>query len=127
MLYGKRRTLTPASEYLYPKLSEEQAVQAILWSVSLEDYLVLHLNVDLERESPVTQFGTCPFHEDDRLSFMVIDTGERPWQVWNCSGACQGGGTVIEAAMKAHDFNRPEAIRHLDRLYGLGLDLEKRP
>jgi DNA primase len=41
--------------------------------------------------------GLCPFHDDHSPS-LVINPSKN---LWNCLGACQSGGTVIDWVMKA--------------------------
>lgn len=90
--------------------------------VPLEDYLIQHLNVDLVPDGPGRLAAVCPFHDEDTPSFKIQDSDEG-FQYWRCYGACQTGGTVIDAVMKAEDFELPfEAAKFLNELYELELD-----
>ena len=40
--------------------------------------------------------GLCPFHDDKKPS-LVINTKKN---LWNCLGACQSGGSVIDWVMR---------------------------
>ena len=53
--------------------------------------------------------GLCPFH-DDRSPSLVISPKKN---VWNCLGACQAGGTVIDWVMKAEGVSFRHAVELL--------------
>jgi len=53
--------------------------------------------------------GCCPFHEDKTPSF-VISPGKN---LWNCLGACQTGGTVIDFVMKTEKVSFRNAVELL--------------
>ena len=53
--------------------------------------------------------GLCPFHEDHSPS-LVINTAKN---VWNCLGACQTGGSVIDWVMKAEGVSFRHAVELL--------------
>jgi DNA primase len=44
--------------------------------VSLEDYLVNHLNTDLVPNGPGRMAALCPFHDELTPSFKVTDSDE---------------------------------------------------
>lgn len=92
--------------------------------VPLEDYLANHLGVELVPSGPARQAAVCPFHEEDTPSFFVMESDEGPWKRWWCFGACQEGGTVIDAVMKAEGFEEAnDAADYLNDLYQLGLEV----
>jgi DNA primase/replicative DNA helicase len=91
--------------------------------VALEDYLVNHLNTDLVPNGPGRMAALCPFHDELTPSFKVTDSDEG-FQYWRCYGACQTGGTVIDAVMKSENLDIPfEAVIFLNDLYNLDLNL----
>ena len=93
--------------------------------VDLEDYLAKHLNVDLVPEGAGRMAAVCPFHDEDTPSFKVMESDDGAWKRWWCFGSCQEGGSVIDAAMKAENFETAhEAARYLNDLYGLGLEID---
>lgn len=93
--------------------------------VDLEDYLGKHLGVELVPEGAGRMAAVCPFHDEDTPSFKVTESNDGPWKRWWCFGACQEGGSVIDAAMKAENFDTAhEAARYLNELYGLGLEID---
>ena len=93
--------------------------------VDLEDYLAKHLGVELVPEGSGRMAAVCPFHEEDTPSFKVSESNDGPWKRWWCFGACQTGGTVIDAAMRAENYETAhEAARYLNELYGLGLEID---
>lgn len=50
--------------------------------------------------------GLCPFHDDHEPS-LVINPHKN---LWNCLGACQSGGSVIDWVMKGDQGrSRPRA------------------
>jgi len=93
--------------------------------VDLEDYLGNELGVQLVAEGQGTT-ACCPFHDEDTPSFKVSESDEG-WKRWYCFGACQEGGTIIDAVMRAEGFELPnEAVRYLNDLYSLGLEIDDR-
>jgi len=92
--------------------------------VDLEDYLTKHLGVELVPDGPGRMAALCPFHEEDTPSFKVEESRDGPWKRWYCYGSCGTGGTVIDAVMRAENYELPhEAVQHLNELYDLGLDM----
>lgn len=105
---------------------DTSAFTTVKEQVDLEDYLTEHLGVDLVPSGAGRTQALCPFHAEDTPSFYVEDTGDG-WKRWHCYGACQEGGTVIDAAMKAEGFElAKEAIVYLNDIYGLELDINMR-
>jgi DNA primase len=93
--------------------------------VDLEDYLSKHLGVELVPEGAGRMAAVCPFHDEDTPSFKVMESDDGAWKRWWCFGACQEGGSVIDAAMKAENYETAhEAAQYLNELYGLGLEVD---
>jgi DNA primase len=57
--------------------------------------------------------GLCPFHDDHSPS-LVINPSKN---LWNCLGACQSGGTVIDWVMKAEGVSFRHAVELLRNDY----------
>ncbi|MDJ0766875.1 MAG: CHC2 zinc finger domain-containing protein, partial [Myxococcota bacterium] len=55
--------------------------------------------------------GLCPFHEDHSPSLVVNPSKN----LWNCLGACQTGGTVIDWVMKSEGVSFRHAVELLRR------------
>lgn len=92
--------------------------------VDLEDYLTKQLGVELVPDGAGRMAAVCPFHEEDTPSFKMMESDDGPWKRWYCFGACQEGGTVIDAVMKQEGFEvAHEAAQWLNEVYGLGLDV----
>lgn len=53
--------------------------------------------------------GCCPFH-DDKTPSLVISVDKN---LWNCLGACQMGGSVIDWVMKANGISFRHAVELL--------------
>lgn len=91
--------------------------------VDLVEYLSEHAGAEFVSDGGDRLAACCPFHEEDTPSFKVQDarSGE-PWKVWHCFGACDDGGTIIDAVMRHQGFETAfEAIDYLNELYGLEL------
>jgi len=91
--------------------------------VDLVEYLSEHGGAEFVSDGGDRLAACCPFHEEDTPSFKVQDarSGE-PWKVWHCFGACDDGGTIIDAVMRHQGFETAfEAIDYLNELYGLEL------
>jgi DNA primase len=64
--------------------------------------------VKLERRG-ADLVGLCPFHEDHNPSLVITPSKN----LWNCLGACGGGGSVIDWVMKSHGVSFPHAVELL--------------
>jgi replicative DNA helicase len=92
--------------------------------VSLTDYFAQHLNCEIFPESGGRSSCLCPFHGEDTPSLRITES-DRGWERWFCFGACQEGGTVIDAVMKQEGYSDPmDAAIHLNDLYGLDIDFD---
>ncbi|MCP5210682.1 MAG: toprim domain-containing protein [Hahellaceae bacterium] len=60
--------------------------------------------------------GHCPFHDDKTPSFVISPAKN----LWNCLGACNCGGSVIDFVMKKESIPFRQAV---DKLSQLGLPL----
>ena len=58
--------------------------------------------------------GLCPFHDDHEPSFVVTPSKN----LWNCLGACGGGGDNIELVMKKEGVSFRHAVEILQRRAG---------
>lgn len=67
-------------------------------------------------------FCVCPLHGDRDASLKVYG-GERGW---TCYG-CHKGGDVINLAKEMYGVGLTEAIRRLDKEFGLRLPLDEKP
>jgi DNA primase catalytic core len=76
------------------RLSDEQ-IGRLKQDIALER-LVGHYGIKLKRHSQHNLIGHCPFHNDKTPSFVVNPAKN----LWNCLGACQCGGSVIDFVMK---------------------------
>ncbi len=64
--------------------------------------------IKLERHG-TDLIGLCPFHDDHEPS-LVITPGKN---LWNCLGACSGGGSVIDWVMKSQGVSFRHAVELL--------------
>lgn len=104
-------------------VSETNHFKVVKKKVDLESFLTEELGVQLVSAGRDMK-ACCPFHEEKTPSFVVSDT-EEGWKRWHCFGACDEGGTIIDAVMKARDYELPnEAVRYLNSHYGLGLEID---
>ncbi|MBF0548736.1 MAG: hypothetical protein HQM08_30205 [Candidatus Riflebacteria bacterium] len=53
--------------------------------------------------------GLCPFHEDHNPSLVITPSKN----LWNCLGACQTGGTVVDWVMKSEGVSFRHAVEIL--------------
>jgi len=67
-------------------------------------------------------FCVCPLH-GDRDASMKVYGGERGW---TCYG-CHKGGDVINLAKELYGVGLFEAIRRIDREFGLNIPLDEKP
>lgn len=91
--------------------------------VPLDEYMATHLNVEFVEDGAGRLAAVCPFHQEDTPSMKVTESSEGDWKRWHCFGACQDGGSIIDAVMRAEGFGEAnEAAEFLNELYDLGLD-----
>jgi DNA primase len=64
--------------------------------------------IKLERRG-ADLIGLCPFHEDHNPSLIITPAKN----LWNCLGACGGGGTVIDWVMKSKGVSFRHAVELL--------------
>ena len=76
--------------------------------------------VQLFREGPIWT-GDCPFH-DDHNGALMIDPSTGHWQ---CDGACQTGGDVVDWVMRDQGIEREEAKRYIEKAYGASKETEQ--
>ena len=89
-----------------PRIPEE-TIERLKREVSLER-LAEARGVKLVRHG-ADLHGLCPFH-NDRSPSLVISPKKN---VWNCLGACQAGGSVIDWVMKAEGVSFRHAVELL--------------
>lgn len=70
--------------------------------------LVQAAGVQLRRHG-ANLVGRCPFHED-RSPSLVVTPGKH---LWNCLGACQAGGSVIDWVMRTERVSFRHAVERL--------------
>ncbi|MDJ0805995.1 MAG: CHC2 zinc finger domain-containing protein, partial [Gammaproteobacteria bacterium] len=76
--------------------------------------------VELSREGPVWT-GDCPFHDDHNGALMVDpSTGH-----WQCDGACQTGGGVVDWVMRDQGIGRDEAKQYIYKTHGASKETEQ--
>jgi hypothetical protein len=85
----------------------EEVIERLKQEVSLER-LVAARGIELKRHGK-DLVGLCPFHEDHSPSLVVTPAKN----VWNCLGACQQGGDVIQWVMKAQGISFRHAVELL--------------
>lgn len=70
----------------------------------------------------VNRFGKahCPWHADDTPSLSFYDHNRR----FHCFGGCDLDGDVIDLVCKQQNLSKLEAVRWLNQVYHLGLDLD---
>lgn len=71
-------------------------------------------NIELQLQGN-NLIGHCPFHEDRNPSFVVTPSKN----LWNCLGACQGGGDNIRFLMKMDSISFRHAVEKLQTMMGL--------
>jgi DNA primase len=89
-----------------PRIPDE-TIERLKQEVSLER-LVAARGVKLTRHG-ADLIGLCPFHDDHSPSLVVSPKKN----LWNCLGACQTGGTVIDWVMKAEGVSFRHAVELL--------------
>jgi DNA primase len=92
------------------RVSEEE-LNRLKCEISLER-LVTARGVVLRKRGDELH-GLCPFHEDHSPSLVVNPSKN----LWNCLGACQAGGTVIDWVMKAEGVSFRHAVELLRNDY----------
>jgi DNA primase catalytic core len=85
----------------------EEVIERLKQEVSLER-LVAARGIELKRHGK-DLVGLCPFHDDHSPSLVVTPAKN----VWNCLGACQQGGDVIQWVMKAQGISFRHAVELL--------------
>lgn len=87
--------------------------------VPLEDYFTNHVGVEFRPEGSRLA-ACCPWHEEKTPSFKVSPEDG----YFKCYGACDYGGSIIDAVMKQEDQETPvDALKWLNEKYRLGLRL----
>ena len=88
---------------------------------------ILHLcadhGIELKRHGQTDYVGRCPFHEDEKPSFIVTP-GKN---LWHCMG-CDKGGSVIDLVMELDGIDFKAAVEKLITSTGLvctGSEIEK--
>ena len=61
------------------------------------------------RQHGANLIGLCPFHEDHDPSLVITPAKN----LWNCLGACQSGGSVVDWVMKSEGVSFRHAIELL--------------
>jgi DNA primase len=82
-------------------------IQRLKSEISVER-LVAARGIELKRHGK-DLVGLCPFHDDHSPSLVVTPSKN----VWNCLGACQQGGDVIQWVMKAQGISFRHAVELL--------------
>ena len=85
----------------------EEEIERLKREVSLER-LAEARGVKLKRHG-ADLIGLCPFHEDHSPSLVISPKKN----LWNCLGACRGGGDVIEWVMRAEGVSFRHAVELL--------------
>jgi len=71
-----------------PRISED-LIAKLKKEIPLTE-LCRRYNIELQLQGN-NLIGHCPFHEDRNPSFVITPSNN----LWNCLGACQGGGDNI--------------------------------
>lgn len=102
----------------HPQLDPFDEVKA---RVSLEDYFINYLKCDLRPEGTNRLACRCPWHEERTPSLKIyLDDNS-----FRCFGACDFGGSIIDAVMRTEGFEYPlEAVHWLNDHYKLGIDIK---
>jgi DNA primase len=85
----------------------EAEIERLKAEVSVER-LAEARGIKLERRG-ADLIGLCPFHDDHEPSLVITPSKN----LWNCLGACGGGGTVIDWVMKSKGVSFRHAIELL--------------
>lgn len=85
--------------------------------VPIEKFFEETLGCDLRPEGSGRLATVCPWHDEKTPSLKIYEDGS-----WRCFGACDTGGSVIDAIMKAESFEMPmEAIDWANEHFKLGI------
>ena len=93
----------------YPVPQEE--IECLKREVDLVD-LVRSYGVRLKRQGK-DYSGLCPFHNDKSPSLLISPDKN----LWNCLGACAGGGSTIDWVMKSEKVDFLRAVKILREKY----------
>lgn len=96
-----------------PRIPDDE-IERLKRETKLED-LVRARGIDLKKHGE-NLLGLCPFH-DDREPSLVVTPAKN---LWNCLGACGGGGDVIEWVMKSRNVGFRGAVEILWEREGSG-------
>ena len=88
-------------------------IERLKQEVQLTD-LCRRYNIELQPQGK-NLITHCPFHEDRNPSFVVTPSKN----LWNCLGACQGGGDNIRFVMKIEKISFRHAVEKLQTIAGL--------
>lgn len=101
----------------------DEEIKRIKQEVPLAPLVEAH-GVKLEKKGK-DLMGLCPFHDDKNPS-LVISPDKN---LWNCLGACQEGGSVIDWIMKTQQLSFRHAVEVLRDMTGTkpGASLPKAP
>ena len=79
---------------------------------------ILHIcadrGIELKKHGTSDYVGKCPFHEDDKPSFVVTPHKN----LWHCMG-CDKGGSVIDLVMELDGLDFKQAVDKLLTSNGL--------
>ena len=84
-----------------------QDLQALKKKIDLVAFIRSH-GIELKQQGK-NFIGCCPFHQDKTPSLSV--TPQK--QLWNCFGACNQGGDIINWIMKFRGVSNKHAIEML--------------
>ena len=92
----------------------ESEIERLKEEVSVERLAEAH-GVELKQHGK-DLIGLCPFHDDKEPSLVITPQKN----LWNCLGACNAGGTVIDWVMKAESVSFRHAVEVLREQGGVG-------
>lgn len=95
-----------------PRISED-VIAKLKKEIPLTE-LCRRYNIELQLQGN-NLIGNCPFHEDKNPSFVITPSKN----LWNCLGACQGGGDNIRFVMKIDSISFRHAVEKLQTMIGL--------
>ncbi len=85
----------------------EHEVERLKREVSLVR-LVAVAGIELKKHGGANLVGRCPFHDDKTPSLVVTPKTN----LWNCLGACNAGGSVIDWVMRLHRVSFRARLRN---------------